>query len=58
MLYFTTSIQMKHLQCVVHKPECSIQSQVVILKVLMIKSSTVTEPRIEIKTTLTALPVS
>ena len=27
------------------KPECSIQTQVVILKVLMIKSSAVTEPR-------------
>lgn len=45
MFYFTTSIQMKHFQCVIHKPECSIQTQVVILKVLMIKSSAVTEPR-------------
>ena len=45
MFYFTTSVQMKHLQCIVHKPECSIQTQVVILKVLMIKSSAVTEPR-------------
>ena len=45
MFYFTTSVQMKHFQCVVHKPECSIQTQVVILKVLMIKSSAVTEPR-------------
>ena len=45
MFYFTTSVQMKHFQCIVHKPECSIQTQVVILKVLMIKSSAVTEPR-------------
>ena len=45
MFYFTTPVQMKHFQCVVHKPECSIQTQVVILKVLMIKSSAVTEPR-------------
>lgn len=45
MFYFTTSIQMKHFQCIVHKPECSIQTQVVILKVLMIKSSAVAEPR-------------
>ena len=45
MFYFTTSVQMKHFQCVIHKPECSIQTQVVILKVLMIKSSAVTEPR-------------
>lgn len=45
MLYFTTSVQMKHFQCIVHKPEYSIQTQVVILKVLLIKSSTVTEPR-------------
>ena len=36
---------MKHFQCVIHKPECSIQTQVVILKVLMIKSSAVAEPR-------------
>ena len=36
---------MKHFQCVIHKPECSIQTQVVTLKVLMIKSSAVTEPR-------------
>lgn len=36
---------MKHFQCIVHKPMCSIQTQVVILKVLMIKSSAVTEPR-------------
>jgi len=45
MFYFTTPVQMKHFQCVVHEPECSIQTQVVILKVLMIKSSAVTEPR-------------
>lgn len=45
MFYFTTSVQMKHFQCVVHKPECSIQTQVVILKVLMIISSAVAEPR-------------
>ena len=45
MFYFTTSVQMKHFQCIVHKPECSIQTQVVILKVLMIKSSAVTKPR-------------
>lgn len=45
MFYFTTSVQMKHFQCVIHKPECSIQTQVVILKVLMIKSSAVAEPR-------------
>ena len=36
---------MKHFQCIVHKPECSIQTQVMIPKVLMIKSSAVTEPR-------------
>ena len=36
---------MKHFQFVVHKPVCSIQTQVVILKVLMIKSSAVAEPR-------------
>ena len=34
-----------YFQCVIHKPECSIQTQVVILKVLMIKSSAVAEPR-------------
>lgn len=45
MFYFTAPVQMKHFQCVVHKPECSIQTQVVILKVLMIKSSAVAEPR-------------
>lgn len=45
MFYFTTSVQMKHFQCVVHKPERSIQTQVVILKVLMINSSAVAEPR-------------
>ena len=45
MFYFTASVQMKHFQCVVHKPECSIQTQVVILKVLMIKSSAVAKPR-------------
>ena len=45
MFYFTTSVQMQHFQCVVHKPECSIQTQVVILKVLMIKSSAVAKPR-------------
>ena len=45
MFYFTAPVQIKHFQCVVHKPECSIQTQVVILKVLMIKSSAVTEPR-------------
>ena len=45
MFYFTTSVQMKHFQCIVHKPECSIQTQVVILKVLMIKLSFVAEPR-------------
>lgn len=44
MFYFTTSVQVKHFQCIIHKPECSIQTQVVILKVLMIKSSAVTEP--------------
>jgi len=36
---------MKHFQCVVHKPECSIQTQVVILKVLMIILSAVAELR-------------
>ena len=45
MFYFTTSVQMKHFQCIVHKPEYSIQTQVVILKILMIKSSAVAEPR-------------
>lgn len=46
ILSVTTSVQMKHFQCVVHKLECSIQTQVVILKVLMIKSSAaVVEPR-------------
>ena len=45
MFYLTTSAQMKHFQCVVYKPECSIQTQVVIQKVLMIKSSAVTEPK-------------
>ena len=45
MFYFTTSVQMQHFQCIVHKLECSIQTQVVILKVLMIKSSAVAEPR-------------
>ena len=40
-----TPVQMKHFQCVVHKPERSIQTQVVILKVLMINSSAVAEPR-------------
>ena len=49
MFYFTTSVQMKHFQCVVHKPECSIQTQVVILKVLMINSSAVAEPRLRDK---------
>ena len=44
MFYFTTSVQMKHFQYVIHKPECSIQTQVVILKVLMIKSSAVSDP--------------
>lgn len=45
VFYFTTSVQMKHFQYVIHKPECSIQTQVVILKVLMIITSAVTEPR-------------
>ena len=45
MFYSPAPVQMKHFQCVVHKPECSIQTQVVILKVLMIKSSAVTKPR-------------
>ena len=49
MFYFTTSVQMKHFQCIVHKPECSIQTKVVILKVLMIKSSAVTELRLRDK---------
>ena len=49
MFYFTTSVQMQHFQCIVHKPECSIQTQVVILKVLMIKSSAVTESRLRDK---------
>lgn len=44
MFYFPAPVQMKHFQCVIHKPECSIQTQEVILKVLMIKSSAVTEP--------------
>lgn len=45
IVHLDTSVQMKHFQCVVHKPECSIQTQVVILKVLMINSSAVAEPR-------------
>ena len=45
VFYFTTSVQMKHFQYVIHKPECFIQPQVVILKVLMIITSAVTEPR-------------
>ena len=45
MFYFTAPVQMKHFQCVIHKPECSIQPQVVILKVLMIITSAVAEPR-------------